>query len=146
MEERQRPVPSPISGFVFEQTVEHAACPAGVTVVAPGYSLNNRRFVMAKSSEGRPRTDVTLSFRQTGAVVSGDFCGGDVMVGQCLGRFVDGNHIELHFHFLSSALTLHSGTGSGLVCGDPANPLTLFLNWRIVSGGIGQGAASYKEI
>jgi hypothetical protein len=148
MEERQTPAPAPaaISGFVFRHVWGQAGCQADLAAAESRYSLDNRRFVMAKSGEGLPQTGVVFVFHQTGVVISGDFRGGDVRAGQLLGRFVASDHIELHFHFLSSALTLHSGTGSGLVSGDPGKQLTLFLNWRFVSGGTGTGAASYKEV
>jgi hypothetical protein len=148
MEERQTSAPAPaaISGFVFRHALGHAGCQADLAVAEPRYSLDNRRFVMAKSGEGLPQTGVVFVFHQTGVVISGDFRGGDVRAGQLLGRFVASDHIELHFHFLSSGLTLHSGMGSGLVSGDPGKQLTLFLNWRFVSGGTGTGAASYKEV
>jgi GNAT superfamily N-acetyltransferase len=98
---------------------------------APSVSLDGRRFRVVRNdgpgAEVGPRT--RFAFRQTGAIVSGEYRGGDIAEGELVG-WIEGRTLRFHYEQVNERGEKNSGNARDVIETTPDGALRLIDRWQ----------------
>lgn len=109
------------------------------------YDLDGRVFAVADNASGLAAGDTLFHYAQSGAVVSGHYCGGEIVAGNFVGRFLAPERIEMRFQCLSRTGLLLSGQSQGVISMAEDGRLVIDFTWSWLAGAAGSGCSRHVE-
>lgn len=108
--------------------------------------LNNRRFSIADNVHGLSDAGTVFHYHVEGDVISGTYHGGQIRMGNLVGRVTGADSIELLYQCLTTDGEILAGWSHGSVGVDHAGHTTLTFIWGWLSGATGGGKSNHVEL
>lgn len=108
--------------------------------------LNGRRFVTTGNEHGLSTTATSFRYFVDGTTVSGEYRGGEIILGKIVGKATGPTTIELLFQCVAADGRLMCGQSSGRIGRNNGGLLTLDFDWSWLMGDRSGGTSSYVEI
>lgn len=93
------------------------------------HEIHDKRFVALENPHGRSGAGTTFSYLVEGDAIHGSYSGGQIRIGQLVGRIVADERIEVLFQCITGAGGLLSGRSTGTVWRDSGERLRLDFEW-----------------
>ncbi len=108
--------------------------------------IHGKRFVGLENPHGRSGAETVFEyFVDAEDAISGSYAGGQIHLGQLVGKVLAEDRIELLFQAITTGGELLSGRSSGVVWRGGDGLLRLNFEWEWLSGDEGGGTSSYRE-
>ncbi|MGY3617761.1 hypothetical protein [Bradyrhizobium sp. USDA 10063] len=108
--------------------------------------LHGRKFVTTGNEHGLATTATSFQYFVDGTTVSGEYRGGEIILGRIVGKAIGPTTIELLFQCVTADGKLMCGMSSGRVGQSSAGLLTLDFEWSWLTGERTSGTSSYIEV
>ncbi|MFJ2362494.1 hypothetical protein ACIPIN_02040 [Pseudomonas sp. NPDC087697] len=108
--------------------------------------LNNRRFIVTGNAYGLSDASTVFHYKVERDSISGTYQGGQIRMGNLIGRAIGPDTIELLYHCLTADGEILAGWSRGTVGVDYAGRTILTFVWGWLSGATGGGESSYVEL
>lgn len=111
------------------------------------YRLESKTFIVSNNVDDFPVQLISFSSPELNEEINGILQGEGMDSGRFTGRFIETDRIELYFSWYDEALSrIVIGRIFGFICGCTSEKLKIFINWYLLYGKIGYGAASYNQL
>lgn len=111
----------------------------------PELSINNKQFFTTGNESGLATDATIFCYFEEDAIVTGTYNGGEITLGQVVGKRLPKNRLELVFQCLTKEGELKSGQSEGYVSINEAGKLTLSFDWNWLTGDKSGGKSFYIE-
>ncbi|WP_082460516.1 hypothetical protein [Pseudomonas mediterranea] len=108
--------------------------------------LNNRRFTIADNVHGLSDAGTVFHYHVEENTISGTYQGGQIRMGNLVGRVTGPDTIELLYQCLTTDGEILAGWSRGTVGVDLAGRTTLIFIWGWLFGATGGGESNHVEL
>ena len=109
--------------------------------------LNGKKFgLLANSENGEVSSETIFEYKQTGDLVTAEYCGGNIRYGKILARQNEAGNLEMTYHCLTNDGELKAGKALATVSINEQGKTQLDLDWKWIDGDESKGTSRYVEI
>ena len=108
---------------------------------------NNKRFKSIQSSENGETSEETIfEYKQTGAILTSEYQGGQILKGHLIGLVDEKGNIEMRYHQINVRGELMTGVCSSKPELTSSGKIRLYETWKWTSGDNSSGNSILEEI
>lgn len=129
-------------GMLCYQTMSKSVYPKSESA----FNLNNRLFVTASNTENGEVSDKTyFKYHQDRQCVWASYCGGNIVRGSLIGRFIAPDKIYFTYQHLNINGDIRIGEGRSTLEQLPGNRLRIHESWQWLNGDMSSGHSVIEE-
>ena len=110
-------------------------------------NLNNKTFkAITNSSNGEVTEQTIFHFKQTEDLISANYYGGGITLGNLIGTINESGRINMRYHHFNNKGELMTGKSDSRLESIRGGTLLIHDNWQWTSGDCSKGTSTLEEI